>query len=131
MAHLVNKDFAELVAHGSYYLTWAMNVKIMLTAKGFSNTIEEPNPQGPILDKAKHTTLYFTFIKPIQNVAYKIIFQNHNVFKTWHDCLGHSGIRMMQQFTWSCHEYSKISQTLRFYVHHMCHREINHKTSYL
>ena len=40
MAHLVNKDFVELVADGSNYLTWAMDVKIMLTAKGYINTIE-------------------------------------------------------------------------------------------
>jgi hypothetical protein len=57
MAYLVNKDFAELAANGSNYLTCAMDVKIMLT--GFNNTIEEPNPQAPISDEAKYTTLYF------------------------------------------------------------------------
>jgi hypothetical protein len=57
MAHLVNKDFAELVADGSNYLTWAMDVKIMLTAKGFNYTIEEPNPRGPVSDEAKYTIL--------------------------------------------------------------------------
>jgi hypothetical protein len=51
MAYLVNKDFAELAANGSNYLTCAMDVKIMLT--GFNNTIEEPNPQAPISDEAK------------------------------------------------------------------------------
>ena len=59
MAHLVNKDFAELAADGSNYLTWAMDVKIMLTAKGYINTIEEPNPQAPVTDEAKYTILYF------------------------------------------------------------------------
>ena len=34
MAPIVNKDFAELAADGSNYLTWAMDVKIMPTAKG-------------------------------------------------------------------------------------------------
>jgi hypothetical protein len=53
MAHLVNKDFAEFAADSSNYLTWAMDVKIMLTAKVFNNTIEEPNPQAPISDAAK------------------------------------------------------------------------------
>jgi len=33
MAHLVNKDFAELAADSSNYLTWAMYVKIMLITK--------------------------------------------------------------------------------------------------
>ena len=59
MAHLVNKDFAELAADGSNYLTWAMDVKIMLTEKGYINTIEEPNPQAPVTDEAKYTILYF------------------------------------------------------------------------
>ena len=31
----------------------------MLTAKGFINTIEKPNPQDPISDEANLTTLYF------------------------------------------------------------------------
>jgi hypothetical protein len=31
MAHLVNKDFNELAADGGSYLTWAMDVKIMLS----------------------------------------------------------------------------------------------------
>ena len=35
------------------------------------------------------TRLYFTYIKPVQRVAYKIIFQNLDVFKTWNDRLGH------------------------------------------
>jgi hypothetical protein len=59
MAHLVNKNFAELAADGNNYLTWAMDVKIMLTPKGFTNTIEEPNPRAHISDEAKYTTLYF------------------------------------------------------------------------
>jgi hypothetical protein len=41
------------------------------------------------------TGLYFTYIKPVQHIAYKIIFQNPDVFKTWHDCLGHPGIGMV------------------------------------
>jgi peptide/histidine transporter 3/4 len=43
------------------------------------------------------TGLYFTYIKPVQHVAYKIIFQNLDIFKTWHDRLGHPGIGMMQK----------------------------------
>ena len=59
MAHLVNKDFAKLSTDGSNYLIWAMDVKIMLIANGYINTIEEPNPQAPVTDEAKYTTLYF------------------------------------------------------------------------
>jgi len=59
MDHLVNKDFAELAADGSNCLTWAMDVKLMLTTRGYINKIEDPNPQAPISDEAKYTTLHF------------------------------------------------------------------------
>ena len=41
--------------------------------------------------------LYYTYIKPVPHVAYKVIFQNVNAFQTWHDCLGHPGIGMMRK----------------------------------
>ena len=59
MSPIVNKDFVELAADGSNYLTWAMDVKITLTAKGFLNSIEEPNPQAPVSNEAKYATLHF------------------------------------------------------------------------
>jgi hypothetical protein len=59
MAHLVNKDFSELAADGSNYLTWTMDVKIMLTVKGFNNTIEQSNPRAPVSHEAEYTILYF------------------------------------------------------------------------
>jgi hypothetical protein len=31
------------------------------------------------------TGLYFTYIKPIEHIAYKIIFQNADTFQNWHD----------------------------------------------
>uniref|UniRef100_K3Y219 Retrotransposon Copia-like N-terminal domain-containing protein n=1 Tax=Setaria italica TaxID=4555 RepID=K3Y219_SETIT len=53
MAQLINKDFTELAADGSNYLTWAMDVKLVLQAKGFIGTLNEPNPQAPILEAHK------------------------------------------------------------------------------
>jgi hypothetical protein len=41
--------------------------------------------------------LYYTYIKPIAHVAYKIIFQNVDAFHTWHDRLGHPSIGMMRK----------------------------------
>jgi hypothetical protein len=41
--------------------------------------------------------LYYTYIKPIAHVAYKIIFQNVDSFCIWHDWLGHPGIGMMRK----------------------------------
>ena len=43
--------------------------------------------------------LYYTYIKPVEHVAYKVIFQNVNAFQTWHDRLGHPGIGMMRKIT--------------------------------
>jgi hypothetical protein len=41
--------------------------------------------------------LYYTYIKPVPHVAYKVIFQNVDAFKTWHERLGHRGIGMMRK----------------------------------
>jgi hypothetical protein len=41
--------------------------------------------------------LYYTYIKPIKHVTYKVIFQNVDAFKIWHDQLGHPGIGMMRK----------------------------------
>jgi peptide/histidine transporter 3/4 len=43
--------------------------------------------------------LYYTYIKPVDHVAYKVIFQNVDAFQTWHDRLGHLGIGMMRKIT--------------------------------
>uniref|UniRef100_K4AKW4 Uncharacterized protein n=1 Tax=Setaria italica TaxID=4555 RepID=K4AKW4_SETIT len=59
MAHLINKDFTELAADGTNYLTWAMDVKIVLIAKDFIGTLNEPNPQAPIPEVDKFRTLHF------------------------------------------------------------------------
>jgi hypothetical protein len=41
--------------------------------------------------------LYYTYIKLIPHVAYKVIFQNIDAFTTWHECLGHLGVGMMRK----------------------------------
>jgi hypothetical protein len=43
------------------------------------------------------TRLYFTYIKSIKHVAYKIIFQDVDIFQNWHDRLRHPGIGMMKK----------------------------------
>ena len=44
MANLVNKDFNEIAADGLNYLLWAINIIILLIAKGFIDDINKPNP---------------------------------------------------------------------------------------
>jgi hypothetical protein len=46
--------------------------------------------------------LYYTYIKLVPYVAYKVIFQNVDTFSTWHSCLGHPGIGMMQKIIGNC-----------------------------
>jgi hypothetical protein len=46
--------------------------------------------------------LYYTYIKPVLYVAYKVIFKNVDTFSTWHSCLGHPGIGLMQKIIGNC-----------------------------
>jgi hypothetical protein len=41
--------------------------------------------------------LYYTYIKLVPYIAYKVIFQNVDVFTTWHERLGHPRIGMMRK----------------------------------
>jgi hypothetical protein len=62
--------------------------------------------------------LYYTYIKPVPHVAYKVIFQNVNTFMTWHSRLGHPGIGMMMKIIENCigHDLKdvKISKSNNF-----------------
>jgi hypothetical protein len=62
--------------------------------------------------------LYFTYIKPVEHVAYKVIFQNVDAFQTWHDRLGHPGIGMMRKITCNSNGHdlneAKFPQSLDF-----------------
>ena len=57
MVHLFNKDFAEIAVDSHNYLSWAINIKILLTAKGFIDNINKPNTQAHISDTTKYNTL--------------------------------------------------------------------------
>jgi hypothetical protein len=46
--------------------------------------------------------LYYTHIKHVSYVAYKVIFQNVDTFSTWHSRLGHLGIGMMWKIIGNC-----------------------------
>jgi hypothetical protein len=46
--------------------------------------------------------LYYTYIKHVSYVAYKVIFQNVDTFFTWHSHLGHPGIGMMWKIIRNC-----------------------------
>ena len=60
MADISKKEFAELAVDGSNYLTWAMDVKINLTAKGLNSAITTP-AQGTasVTDIIRYSMLHF------------------------------------------------------------------------
>jgi hypothetical protein len=41
--------------------------------------------------------LYYTYIKSVSHIAYKVIFQNVDAFITWHEHLGHPRVGMMRK----------------------------------
>lgn len=41
--------------------------------------------------------LYYTYIKSVPHVTYKVIFQNVDAFHIWHDRLGHPSVGMMRK----------------------------------
>jgi hypothetical protein len=61
---------------------------LLIKDTGYCKQILEKIPSLP-------SGIYYTYIKSVPHVAYKIIFQNINTFLTWHDRLGHPGIGMM------------------------------------
>ena len=67
--------------------------------------------------------LYYTYIKPVEHVAYKVIFQNVDAFQTWHDRLGHPGIGMMRKIT--SNSIGHKSSVFELCVQIMRHREAN------
>jgi hypothetical protein len=46
--------------------------------------------------------LYYTYIKLVPHVAYKVIFENVDTFQIWHDRLGHHGVGMMRKIIGNC-----------------------------
>jgi hypothetical protein len=62
--------------------------------------------------------LYYTYIKLIPHVAYKMIFQNVDAFQIWHDSLGHPGLGMMQKIigNCTCHNLTKFLKLLISYT---------------
>jgi hypothetical protein len=60
--------------------------------------------------------LYYTYIKPISHVAYKVIFQNVDAFQIWQDRLGHPGVGMMGEIIGNCigHNIAKFLKTSDF-----------------
>jgi hypothetical protein len=59
--------------------------------------------------------LYYTYIKLVPHVVYKVIFQNVDAFQIWQD-LGHPGVGMMRKIIDNCtgHNLTKFPKTFDF-----------------
>jgi hypothetical protein len=65
----------------------------------FLHIIKKNGDGHDILEKISSLLfeLYYTYIKPVPHVAYKVIFQNVDAFTTWHELLGHPRVGMMRK----------------------------------
>ena len=68
------------------------NEEFLLITKynGYGKKIVEQIPSFP-------SGLYYTYIKHVPHVVYKVIFQNVDTLKIWYDRLGHPGVGMMRK----------------------------------
>jgi hypothetical protein len=71
------------------------NFLLITKSSGYGHEVLERIPSTP-------SGLYYTYIKPVSHVAYKVIFQNVDTFKTCHSRLGHLGIGMMRKIIDNC-----------------------------
>jgi hypothetical protein len=92
-------------------------------------THEENNKEYPQITKANEdgydileripsllSGLYYTYIKLVSHVTYKVFFQNVDAFQIWHDRLGHPGVGMMRKIIGNCtgHNLTKFLKTSDF-----------------
>jgi hypothetical protein len=77
----IRKNGIHVETHVEYNEEFLLLTKDM----GYGKQILEKVPSLPF-------GLYYTYIEPVPHVAYKVIFQNVDAFKTWHERLGHPGI---------------------------------------
>jgi hypothetical protein len=65
----------------------------------FLHIIKKNENDHDILERihSLQSGLYYTYIKLIPHVTYKVTFQNVDAFTTWHEHLGHPRIGMMRK----------------------------------
>jgi hypothetical protein len=84
-------SFRDIRKSGLHVCTYEDNKEeFLLITKSFEygHDVLERIPSTP-------SGLYYTYIKHVPYVAYKVIFQNVDIFSTLHSRLGHPGIGMM------------------------------------
>jgi hypothetical protein len=64
--------------------------------------------------------LYYTYIKHVPHVAYKVIFQNVDAFTTWHECLRHPQIGMIRKILGNSIDHNLIEAKFPKYSDFRC-----------
>jgi hypothetical protein len=64
--------------------------------------------------------LYYTYIKHVSHVAYKVIFQNVDAFTTWHERLGHLRVGMMRKIIGNSSDHNLNSAKFSKSSNFMC-----------
>jgi hypothetical protein len=64
--------------------------------------------------------LYYTYIKSVPHVAYKVIFQNVDAFTTWHERLGLPGVGIMRKIIGNSTDHNLNSPKFPKSLNFMC-----------
>jgi hypothetical protein len=91
-------SFRDIWKSGLYVCTHEDNKEeflLITKSSRYSHEVLERIPSTP-------SRLYYTYIKLVPYVTYKMIFQNVDTFTTWHSRLGHPGIKMMRKTIKNC-----------------------------
>jgi hypothetical protein len=86
-------SFRDIRKSGLHVCTHEDNKKeflLITKSSKYDHEVLERIPSTP-------SGLYYTYIKLIPYLTYKVIFQNVDTFSTWHSRLGHPGIGMMRK----------------------------------
>jgi hypothetical protein len=69
--------------------------------------------------------LYYTYIKHVPHVVYKVFFQNIDAFQIWHERIGHPGVGMTRKIIGNCIGYNL--KEVKFFKS-LCNWKINLET---
>jgi hypothetical protein len=91
-------SYSDIRKNGLHVITHEENNEEFLLITKFNGDCHDILEQIPSFQSG----LYYTYIKPVPHVTYKVIFQNVDAFQTWHDRLGHPRIGMMRKIIGNC-----------------------------
>jgi hypothetical protein len=88
----------------------------------FLHIIKKNRDDHDILEKIHSllSELYYTYIKHVSHIVYKVIFQNVDAFTSWHERLGHPGVGMMRKIIGNSFGHNLNSIKFPKFLNFMC-----------